>query len=45
MEHTKAGYGQLQILFDLHLNDVTITKLDAGDGHAVLTVNSIAMKD
>jgi len=37
--------GQLKVLFELHLNDVSITKLDAGDGRATLSAGKVEMSD
>jgi len=45
LDNTEAGRGQLKVLFELHLNDLEITKLDSGEGKAVVKADNIDMSD
>jgi len=46
MDHgSEASRGQLKVLFELHLNDIAITKLNSGDGKAVVNAGNIDMSD
>jgi len=46
MDHgSESNRGQLKVLFELHLHDIAITKLDSGDGKSVVTAANIDMSD
>jgi len=43
--HGAAARGQLKVLFELHLNDVTISRLESGDGKATIAAANIDMSN
>jgi len=42
---SEAARGQLKVLFELHLNDITLDKLEAADGKANLIAANVDMSD
>jgi hypothetical protein len=44
-DYTENGRGQLRVLFELHLNDVSIQRFDTGEGKVTLKAGNIDMSD